>query len=597
MSRKKYVPNTKSAPTQTTQLSSSMGNGGGMRRVAKLPLKLSTEDSKPKSSRQAYFTTSTGRNTTFGHSRTASGPSYADVTMGSAGNPYSPEMSPDMLQLPQSIDQQRYYYRHFYDNDPFVFQAVNILTELPLSKTRLKKPDAKNPKLAEAALKFCEAWEDRIGLLSRLIEMFHDVNLLGEAFPFAEDDTPEMPEDVTHEIIGVLDERTGELSEKKVRRADADEREIKWLKKHYKGWSNIQVLPPESTKIDSYQFTKKSRISLKADDKTKHLIDAAMNGDTEAAEIVATMPQDIVKHLVEGNDIPLNTDPMAGSFVYHMVLKKSGYQQQGRSIIHSCLRTLVQADKLRQLQSQIADRHMTPIQLVWTEDMSEEQTEMLRQEVDAALMDPSFTIVANKQVNWEEIGSTDRLPDFQAHYERIDKLLYAGFGVTESLLTGEASYGGDRINLEVINMRFLLRREILQEYVDNYLLKPMCARMGFVEEDDFGNEVVIYPRLSFTKVALRDNQEVFDALYNLYLKGSLDIRTLFEFINIDSEVVTERLKKDLGTVNDATFNEVLRAAYSSVGQALAEESDLKVRIAEAMGAKYKKPAEAGRFGA
>lgn len=584
--KKKYTPN-KAPLVQIAPPSV------GTRRVAKLPLKLSAEQPR---NNQPYFTTSTGRTASFtGMSRVGSVSSYADISMGSAGTPYSPQMSPDMLQLPTSIDQQRFYYRHFYDNDPFVHQAINLLTELPLSKTKLKKPFAKNPKLATAALQFCQAWVDRIGLLHRLIEMFHDVNLLGEAFPFAEDDTPEMPEDVTHEIIGVLDSETGEISEKKSRRADADAREVQWLKKNYKGWSNIQVLPPESTKIDSYQFTKKVRISLKADEKTKHLIDAALAGDPEAAEIVATMPQDIVKHLVAGDDIPLNTDPMAGSFVYHMVFKKPSYQQQGRSILHSCLRTLVQLDKLRQLQSMIADRHMTPIQLVWTEDCSEDQLEMLKQQVDAALAEPSFTIVSNKQVNWEEIGSTDRLPDFQAHYERGDKLLYAGFGVTESLLTGEASYGGDRINLEVINSRFLLRQEILQEYVDNYLLKPMCARMGFVEEDDFGNEVVIFPRLSFTRLALRDNQESFDALYNLYVKGSLDSRTLYEFLNLDGDIIEERLKAEIGTVSDSTFNEVLRAAYSGAGQAIVDESDLKQKLAEALGVKYKKPAEPGRF--
>ena len=44
--------------------------------------------------------------------------------------------STDFLELPQSLDEQRNYYRFFYRSDPFVGQAIDLHTELPLSKLR-----------------------------------------------------------------------------------------------------------------------------------------------------------------------------------------------------------------------------------------------------------------------------------------------------------------------------------------------------------------------------------------------------------------------------------------------------------------------------
>ncbi len=132
--------------------------------------------------------------------------------MGSGGNFYSPELSTDFLELPQSQDEQRNYFRFFYRTDPFVGQAVDLHTELPLSKVRLGMPKAKNRDLATASLRFCEKWAKRIGLLHRLIEILHEYNLLGEAFVFCEDNNPELPKDTTHRLIRRINE-DGTVSE------------------------------------------------------------------------------------------------------------------------------------------------------------------------------------------------------------------------------------------------------------------------------------------------------------------------------------------------------------------------------------------------
>jgi len=239
---------------------------------------------------------------------------------------------------------------------------------------------------------------------------------------------------------------------------------------------------------------------------------------------------------------------------------------------------------------------MTPKRIVWAEDISEADVEDLREQVDLALVDPDYSIVANYEVHWEEMGSKDRLLDLSSEYELTDRQLHAGLGITESLLSGESLYSGDRLKLEIMNTRYLFLREILQEYVEENLFKPVARRMGFIEKDEWGDEVVLFPKLSFTRLPLRDSQDTFDAMYNLYTKGSLPIDTILELLNLDANDVKAKLEKDLWTVNDALFTEVSRGIYSGVGEKLINSTDIAEKLAKYLGLKYTpQQQEEGRF--
>lgn len=520
-------------------------------------------------------------------------PAGGGSVMSSGGNFYSPELSTDFLELPQSDDEKRNFYRFFFKNDPFVNRAVTLQTKLPLSKVRLRMPEAKNREVAKASLRFCQKWSDKIGLLHRMLEFIHEWNCLGEVFIFCEDTSPDMPPDVENEIIREIT-ADGEIVERSQKRPDASERSLAWLKKNYHGWSALRVLPPEQIQMESFPFTDEKLIELIPDSKTKAVINRAQQGDPHAERVVRSMPQDVVSAIAEGRNIPLNTDPDAGSFCHYMARKSSQYEARGESLLGPLLRTLIFRDKVRQSMTSIASRHMTPCRLIYAEDMNAEQTEDLREQVDLALQDPDFSIITNFQVTWEEMGADQRLPDWSWVFDHTNQLMYAGLGMTESLLSGESSYSGDRMHLEVINTEFMLMREVLQDLVANYFFKPMCARMGFVEEDEDGNMEVIVPQLSFTRLAMRDNNETFDVLFNLFQKGNLDIDTIYDLLNLDPVTVREKLMRDVGTINDATFNEVLRGAYTAIGTALGENSDFVFKVAEHLGLKYDKPKEEGQ---
>lgn len=490
---------------------------------------------------------------------------------------YSPQLSTDFLEKPQNLRERRAFYRFFYNTNEIVRAAVDIHTTLPLSKLRLVPPKGKNKHQNQYVFKFFQDMCDEMKLFKTLIEITHEYNLFGTAFCYAEQ----------------ADWRE-KLSETEVaEKADNARQRMQFLQEKYqitdknplfKGWSKIIVLPPDQVRIRKLPLSDEVSVEYQPDAETRKFLTSEMVPTTDMEDPQRTpqytLPEEIREKVRRSGIIPMDTDPNSGSHVYVLSRKKSQYEPLGVSMVEPCVNTLVLLDKLRQAQTSIASRHMTPMRIVWAEDLNNEGVDNLREQVDMALVDPDYSIIANYEIHWEEMGSQGRLLDIENENEAGFNRLCAGLNVTREILTGEGTYTGSKINLEIMNTQYLLYREIIQDYVENNLFKPVARKKGFVEYDDYGNEVLLYPKLSFTRLAIRDNETYFDAAFQLYQKGSVSIDLILDILNIDPDSTREKIEKDLFTVNDSIFNEVLRNIYTNVSQSLVEKTDITQRLAQ-----------------
>ncbi len=523
-----------------------------------------------------------------------------------SGNFYSLSLPTDFLEQPQGQAERWATYRHFYENHPYIGQAVDLHTELPLSKIKLNRPKATSRELADASIRFCESWCARINLLQRLHAIVHERTLLGVVNIMVEDDNPDVPEHLLYEDVATVEAEDenpeyddDEVYVPKVKRVarESSEQLVQWMKRNYKGWTSVRCLPPEQVRVQSFNFTDEKIVEYFIDAGTKRVVDLADAGDKDAMRIVKSMPSAVVEAVRTGTNLRLNTDPDAGGFCYVMRNNRSDYSPTDISILQRCMNALTHEDKLRQANASIASRHMTPHRLVWVEDGAAVDVDELREQVDLSIQDPDYSLITNFEVHWEELGSDQRLLDLSSEMDFLYRQYYAGLGVTESLLTGEGSYSGDRFNLELISVRYMLLREQLQDFVDEYLFKPMCKRMGFIELDEDGLERVIYPRLSFTRLPTKDNQDTFNAMFNMYTKGSLDVDTILELLNIDPVTTLEKIKRDQLTPNDPTWNEVSRGIYNTIGNELGnpENTDAMQKVAKELGLKLSEKHAKTRF--
>ncbi len=366
-------------------------------------------------------------------------------------------------------------------------------------------------------------------------------------------------------------------------------------------WDRLVILPPEEIQIYPIPFSDISRVEYRPERLMAIVQQVKSSGlfqiNEEEEEFLEYVPQEILDMVMEKEAIVLDTDPNSGSFVHHLSRKRTQYMDLGISIIERVLVPLLQKEHYKYTQLGLASRNMTPKNKISAPGLSVPELDDLREQVDLSYLDPDYSIITNYDWTWDLIGADNRLLDLAREYETIENQMMAGLGVTRELLTGEGSYAGSKITVEIINTRYLMTREILQNYVENYLFKPVADAHKDYYIDDFGYRQYLYPKLGFTRLSIRDNQETFDTLFQLYQKGSLPIKVIYELFNLNTNELHKEIEEDLFTVRDSQFNEVIREVYSAGASQLGEgKTDISEKLAKTLGITYEPVQEEGEEG-
>jgi hypothetical protein len=342
--------------------------------------------------------------------------------------------------------------------------------------------------------------------------------------------------------------------------------------KDYDGPARCQILPPEQMEIvNEGQMEDGPTIYYKPPEaqKQSYLEDP-------------DVPSDVKEKIQTEGKIPLNQDPMKGSYVIHFARKKSGYELHGRSILQRCIRTVIYREKLRQVQSTLASRNMTPKTMVIAPGIPISEVMALRAHIDEAKADPDYSVVLNYEARWDEIGSEGRLLVLDGEYQHTNSDLAIGLGLSPEILIGEGMYSGNKVQLEIMNISYLQFRDLLTTIIEDNIFKPIAMEKGFYEMDKYGRPRWIYPKVEFSRMALRDSGDLYDMLFNLYAKGSLPVDIIYEFLSIDPEDATRKLEDNLFTVKDSKFNEMLSNLYSSVGEWMMANTDLGKKLTKGL---------------
>lgn len=458
-----------------------------------------------------------------------------------------------ILYWPVSLKEKYSWYRYFARVDPYVKRAIEFHTDLPMSKLILRMPKMEDKELRERILRKYEGMVKRIKLFDRLHSMLYESAIIGNCYCFIEFDEEK------------------------------------------KEWGKIVILPPEEILVSKIPMSDQAKVQYRPEILSrimqqysvpvydKESYENFISGlSEEEREILKNIPFDLAKQLVENNGVlTMDTDPFTGdgehkvgSFVYHFSEKRHDYFDLGTSPLECVLIPLLMKEHYKYTQLSLASRNMTPRNKISAPDIGEEALQQLRAEVDMSMLNPDYTIVTNYEWNWELIGAENRLIDLSREYAEIDEQFFAGLGITKELLTGEGMYSGSKVSVELLNTRYLFKREMMCNFVEESLFLPIAEENGFFEVDDWGNKHYFYPKLSFTRLSIRDNAEVFDSLFQLYQKGSIPIDIILDLFNLDSDEVHEKLKNDMFTVKDAAYNDMLRSIYNDIASKITEGTDI-----------------------
>jgi len=482
-----------------------------------------------------------------------------------------------LLYWPTTLQEKYQWYRYWARTDAYIGRGLELLSDLPMSKLTLSLPKYVPKERQEEIMDFYNSQLEHINAFQLLLDVLWETNMIGNVYIFHEwDDKKKM-------------------------------------------WSRAVVLPPEEVFIFEYPFSENARVEYRpmrlmniikdAYASTESLPDGDSLGVPGAGdcqrgnltnEILKHLPKDLIEMVRKEGCIVMDSDPMSGSFVHHIARRKSPYLDLGASALERVLVPMLQKEHYRYTQLSLASRNMTPKNLITAEGLMPEELDDLRTQVDLSYMDPEYSIITNYAVTWEQIGAQDRLIDLTREYETIENQIFAALGVTRDLLTGEGSFSGNKITVEILNTMFLLSREVLKDYLEKQLFKPIAEAHGWYTEDKNGVRKYWYPNVGFNRLTIRDNAEVFDSLFQLYQKGSVPVEVIYELFNLDPDRMAEALRKDLFTVNDATFNRTIEEVNAEVGRAIVEQTNIVQKQAEYLGLEFKEPEgdgeEEGGFG-
>jgi hypothetical protein len=372
-------------------------------------------------------------------------------------------------------------------------------------------------------------------------------------------------------------ERKKELLEELQEVRENREEEMELFKhvvnREYDGPTRVQILPPEQIDIVNDQGTM---------DGGPAIYYKPPQAQKQAYLEDPDVPSEVKEKIQLEGKIPLNQDPMKGSYVIHFARKKSGYELHGRSILQRCIRTVIYREKLRQVQSTLASRNMTPKSLIIAPGIPANEVIALRAHVDEAKADPDYSVVLNYECRWDEIGSEGRLLALDGEWQHTNSDLAIGMGLSPEILVGEGMYSGNRIQLQIMETSYIQFRDLITSIIEDQIFKPIAMERGFYEMDKYGRPRWIYPKVSFSRMALRDSGDLYDMLFNLYSKGSLPVDIIYEFLSLDPEDCERKLEDALFTVKDSKFNEMLSNIYNSVGEWLMTNTDLGKRITKGL---------------
>ena len=465
------------------------------------------------------------------------------------------------LYFPTNLKQKYSYYRYFYRADAYVGAAIDLHTDLPMSKLSLKMPPMVNQKRRQYIKKKYQHMVQSLDLYSKLRDILFQFWLIGNCYCYLQ------------------------------------------YNPKIKQFDKLVILPPQDCNVTNYPFSNQSVIAynqqqiiqlvkrLKSLSSDYSGVSAYLNDDIYTStlsqmdkRILQNIPQQLLQHVFKNQTILFDTDPYAGgslgSFAFIVTRRKHSYATLGASLLQRVFVPLMQKVHYTYTQWALASRNMTPRNKLTAPQINPQQLDQLRQQFDASMNMPQYAIVTNYDWNWQIIGADNRLIDLGRQYQVIQNQIFAGLGVTRQILSGQGMYSSGHINVQIMNARYLLVRDQFKKMVQDKIFKPIAEQNGFYDVDQDGFKHYYYPKLSFERLSIIDNDQNFDKLFQLYQKGSLPIGYIYEILNIDEEQATQKLKKDMFTVKDSTFNEMIRQSYSRIGDNLIQNSNLDQLLAQ-----------------
>ena len=418
-------------------------------------------------------------------------------------NPYpSPFLNLSDMQLPKSTIETFKWCKYYYTFDPIIAGAINALANFPVTEVMFE--DDNNTKKSKEDIKlYKKVLFKNLNLHKLLIEIGIDYFLYGNCF-----------------VMG----------------------ELKGDSKENLEWKNIVRLDPSKMIIDYNPATGEKRYKWQVPNKIKQI-----ETTKKPKEEYATIP-DIIKQAVRKRKT-IVLDP---NQVYHFSRATDSMGNNavwGVPIVANVLKLLMYRNILRQAQEAIAREHIVPMRIYYldrtnTVDIMADWNQIaadLSTQIKKSIQDPNYKIVSPVPVNVINVGGEGRNLLLTPEIEQIQNEILAGMNVPREFIFGGLSYSGSSISLRILENQFATYRLLLEDFVQNFLIKGMAkARGEWLTEDDNENLVTI----KFAELKMQDDVQQKQLIVQLNSAGKCSNDYMWKAFGIDPEKMKSAIEEE-----------------------------------------------------
>ena len=520
-------------------------------------------------------------------------------------------LNTDVYALANLTKHERYILaRYFYRTNPILGRVIDLHTEIPLSKLRLQPPQDCPKIVRDFMMNFYEKIFNRTCFAENLKDLVLHYHLYGEGYALCEDYFQKFAselqpiEDLSVKSFDYKDEDLAFIDRvEKEYEADPDKVELKdrqkYFEKKFLGFFNKAYIGPERFRVlkfyDITEYFSNDEIGFEA---VRHRISDGVQTILQDNNITMSVSPkgeenyeclnemgysegfiELLKNNRESRDIIIDNDTNSG-LPFLLVFKRYESTSLAYRVMDACL---AWDSANRALKARVKTIGRIG-RVITAPELGFDQLNALIAEVTKMVEDPNYAIVANYEMNWQEVNSfmKEELNNLIAATDSLKQLIATGMGIPESLLSGESQYTGDNIKVEILNTQYFAFKVKFQNLLEDKFMKPIALRKGFIGLDEWGNLKLFHPKLTFSLLNLR-SAEYFEMLMNLYNKGSLNIDIIYDLLNLDGDGIIHALKQDLWTLKNDKFNLIVEDLLHAAAEKMAVETDFAKKIQEGLG--------------
>lgn len=426
-------------------------------------------------------------------------------------NFYSPFLTPSSFQIPNARREVYLWANWWRNNEPKVAAAMNFYTNYPFSGWKL---DCSSTYVKD----YFEKLIEKLNFQKWLPEISKVYYLLGDAFVLLSIECPNCGG------------------------SGWNENKNEECKHDGASWKSISILNPDSVLKTPGMIDQPGSYSYRPSADEVRIVN-----ERQPKEVYDSIPDNIKRMIIKGEPIKLN--PIS---IHHFKHGSNPWEDYGTSLIRPLFPVLTYKDKLRQSQFIIAERLVLPIKVVKigsdTRPASQEDIDNVQDELASLANDPNLTLVTHHNFDLEWYGASGKIHAITGEFEIIDGEILDGLMLSKALLNGEGpTYGNAQVGLLAMQQRLETFRREVAHWIEQQIFKPVAEWNGFIVEGERGQDEIIFPKISFDDLNLRDDSQKLQIMATANQQGVISNTSLIEAFGLDVDQEIERLRYEQGS--------------------------------------------------